>query len=66
MVIGYGDGEHEEFKRQSDEFAAAWEAEGNPVTRIVLESLNHFDVEREFAKVKSPVMKATWANMGLE
>jgi arylformamidase len=65
MVIGYGDGEHEEFKRQSDEFASAWETAGNPTTRIVLEGRNHFDVEREFASVESPVMKATWANMAL-
>jgi arylformamidase len=66
LVIGYGDGEHEEFKRQSDEFASAWERAGNPVTKLVLEGRNHFDIEREFAKIESPVMKATWANMGLD
>jgi arylformamidase len=65
LVIGYGDGDHDEFKRQSDEFAIAWEAAGNPVTKIVMEGQNHFDVAREFAKVDSPIMKATWANMAL-
>ncbi len=66
LVIGYGDGEHDEFKRQSDDFAAARGAAGNPVTKIILEGQNHFDVGREYAKVDSPIMKATWANMGLK
>jgi arylformamidase len=66
LVIGYGDGEHDEFKRQSDDFAAVWGAAGNPVTKIIMEGQNHFDVGREYAKVDSPIMKATWANMGLE
>lgn len=65
LVIGYGDGEHDEFKRQSDEFAAAWETAGNPVTKIIMEDQNHFDVERGYAKVDSLIMKATWANMGV-
>ncbi len=66
LVIGYGTGELDEFKRQSHEFAAAWETAGNPVTRIVMEGRNHFDMDREYARVDSPIMKATWANMGLE
>ena len=66
LVIGYGDGEHDEFKRQSDEFAVAWETAGNPVTKIVMEGQNHFDVECGYAKADSLIMKATWANMGVE
>jgi len=66
LVIGYGDGEHDEFKRQSNEFAVAWETAGNPVTKIIMEGQNHFDVGREYAKVDSPIMKATWAKMGME
>lgn len=66
LVIGYGGGEHDEFKRQSNEFAAVWEAAGNPVTKILMEGKNHFDMEREFGKTDSPIMEATFANMGLE
>ncbi|MFC1861520.1 alpha/beta hydrolase [Chloroflexota bacterium] len=66
LVIGYGDGEHDEFKRQSDEFAVAWKNAGNSVSKIIMAGQNHFDVAREFARVDSPIMKATWANMSLE
>lgn len=65
LVIGYGECEHDEFKRQSDVFAPAWEAAGNPVTKIIMMGQNHFDMAREFAKVDSPIMEATWANMGV-
>ena len=65
-MIGYGDGDHDEFRRQSDVFAVAWETTGNPVTKIVMEDQNHFDVVREFAKVDSPIMMSTWANMAMD
>jgi arylformamidase len=64
LVVGYGDGELDEFKRQSDEFAAAWEAAGNPVTKIILAGQNHFDVDRGYARVDSPIMRATLTYMG--
>jgi len=66
LVIGYGACEHEEFKRQSEVFAAAWEAAGNRVEKIVMKGRNHFDVEREFADPDSSIMRSTWAYMGLE
>jgi len=66
IVIGYGDGEHDEFKRQSDSFAAAWEAAGHPMTKIIMKNQNHFEVEREWAKKDSPIMKRLWAMLGLD
>ena len=66
LVIGYGDGELDEFKRQSDEFAVAWETAGNPVTKIIMKDQNHYDVSREYTKVDSPILKAIWVHMGLE
>lgn len=66
LVIGYGDGEHDEFKRQSDEFATAWEGVGHPVKKIIMEDQNHFDVAGGFAKADNPIMISTWANMTMD
>jgi len=64
LVIGCGEREHDEFKRQSDAFSEKWERAGNPVTKIHMKGQNHFDVERELANVYSSIMKTTWAIMG--
>ena len=61
LIIGYGGGEHEEFRRQSKEFAAAWRARGFKCQEFDLPVLNHFDVAKEFNNPDSPILKAMFA-----
>jgi arylformamidase len=65
LVIGYGSGELDEFKRQSRDFAAAWRERGYPCTEIELPGLNHFDVQRELGNAKGSVFPALLNMMGL-
>jgi arylformamidase len=58
LIIGYGGGEHEEFRRQSMAFAAAWRARGFECQEVDLPGLNHFDVGQEFNNPESPILKA--------
>ena len=44
LVVAYGTCETPEFQRQNREFAAAVEAAGKPVTLLVAESYNHFEL----------------------
>lgn len=65
IVNGHGTGELAEFQRQNREFAQAWRDAGHPVTEIVLDGLNHFDVCIEMANPDGPILPAILANMGL-
>jgi arylformamidase len=44
LVVCWGDNETSEFKRQSRQFAEAWEKAGNPCEVFELAGFNHFDV----------------------
>jgi arylformamidase len=44
LIVSYGTYETPEFQRQSREFAAAIEAAGKPVTLVVAEGYNHFEI----------------------
>ncbi len=44
IIIGYGEGDQAEFRRQSMAFAAVWRAAGLVCHEVDLPSLNHFDV----------------------
>ena len=61
LIIGYNEGEHEEFRRQSKEFAAAWRARGFACQEFDLPDLNHFDVAQQFNNPDSPILKAMFA-----
>ena len=61
LIIGYGGGEHEEFRRQSMEFAAAWRAHGFACPECDLPGQNHFDVAQQFNNPDSPILKAMFA-----
>ena len=65
MVIGYGTGELDEFKRQSSEFAAAWRARRYPCTELELPGLNHFEVQQLYNKPGSVLLDAILDMMGL-
>ncbi len=58
LIIGYGGGEHDEFRRQSMEFAAAWRGCGFDCQEFDLPGLNHFDVGQQFNNPESPILKA--------
>ena len=65
MVVGHGDGELKEFQRQSREFAIALTERGYPVTDLLLEGCNHFDVVESLSRADSPAIRATFEMMGL-
>jgi arylformamidase len=65
LVIGYGGGELDEFRRQSREFAAAWRDRGYPCTEIELPGLNHFEVQQQMANPVGVIVPAIRAMMGL-
>ena len=58
LVVGYGEREHVEFRRQSIEFAAAWRGRGNPCREFDLPGLNHFQVGQQLANPDGPVLNA--------
>ena len=58
LIVGYGGGEHEEFRRQSQEFAAAWRAGEFECQEFDLPGLNHFEVAQQFNNPDSPILKA--------
>jgi arylformamidase len=65
LIVGHGDGELDEFKRQSRDYAAAWHARGYPCTPIEFKGLNHFEVCFEYAHPESELFAAMRAMMGL-
>ena len=44
LLVAYGENETDEFRRQSEEFFAAWKAKGLDGDLMVLPGKNHFDV----------------------
>ncbi len=65
IVICWGDGELDEFQRQGQAYADAWQAAGNSCQTIKLEGLNHFDVTNEFGRADSELVKAALRQMSL-
>ena len=65
LIIGYGEGEQQEFRRQSSEFAKAWRAYGFTCQEFDLPGLNHFDVAQQYNQPHSPILKAMFAMMAL-
>ena len=65
IVLIYGSHETPEFKRQSEEFAAALKAAGKPVELVYAEGYNHFEIGETVANPYGPVGRAALAQMGL-
>lgn len=66
IIIGYGEGDQKEFRRQSIEFAAAWRQQGGPCHEYDLPGLNHFDVGQQYNQPQSPILKAMFDLMQLK
>ena len=58
IVVAYGDGELQEFQRQSEAFATAWAAAGNVAHRWCCQASNHFDMGNLIAQPESEVVQA--------
>jgi arylformamidase len=65
VVLAYGTYETPEFQRQSRDFAAALQGAGKPVTLLVGEGYNHFEMPETFASPYGLLGRAVLAQMKL-
>jgi arylformamidase len=65
VIVAYGTYETPEFQRQNREFAAAVKAAGLPVTLLVGEGYNHFEMAEMIGNPLSLLGSAVLAQMGL-
>jgi arylformamidase len=65
LVLLYGSLETPEFKRQTQDFAAALRAAGKPVELIHAEGYNHFELMETLASPYGAIGRAALAQMGL-
>src|ERR1051325_4304100 len=65
LVLAYGTLETPEFQRQTREFAAAVKAAGKPVTLLVADGYNHFEIAETFANPYGLLGRAALEQMKL-
>ena len=65
VIVGYGTYETPEFQRQARDFAAAVKTAGKPVTLIVGEGHNHFEIMETLGNPYGLLGRATLGQMGL-
>jgi arylformamidase len=65
LVVAYGTFETPEFQRQGRDFAAAVKAAGKPVTLLVAEGYNHFEMAEMLGNPLSLLGRALLDQMGL-
>jgi arylformamidase len=65
VIVAYGTRETPEFQRQSREFAAAVKAAGKPVTLLVGEGYNHFEIQETLGNPYGLLGRAALAQMRL-
>jgi len=65
LIVAFGEGETDDYKRQCREVAAYWARHGNAVEVFELKHRNHFDAVLEWADPKSALFRANRAMMGL-
>ena len=65
LVVGIGERESDEFKRQAHDFAAAAEGQGVPVELVEGAGLNHFEVVNTLASPAGLLGRAALRQMGL-
>ena len=66
LLVVYGERETDEFKRQSEEFSAAWREKGLGGELLVVPGKNHFDVIDGFLDAGSQLCTAILRHGGLE
>jgi arylformamidase len=65
LVVSYGETETAEFKRQSDDYLAAWLERGFPGRYVPMPGTNHFDIVLSLNDPHSPLTRAIFEQMGL-
>jgi arylformamidase len=65
LTLLYGSQESPEFKRQSEEFAAALKAAGKAVELILAQGYNHFELQETLASPYGAMGRAVLEQMGL-
>jgi len=66
LLVAYGEDETDEFRRQSEEFFAAWKAKGLEGQLLALPGKNHFDVIDGFLDAASPLCSEILRRVRLE
>jgi arylformamidase len=66
LLVAYGEDETAEFKRQSEDFLAAWKGNGLSGERLVISGKNHYDVIDGLLDAGSPLLSGILGRMGLE
>lgn len=66
LLVAYGEDETAEFKRQSEDYLAAWKAKGLSGERLVLPGKNHYDIVDGFLDAESPLLSPILGRIGLE
>ncbi|MGQ8880965.1 alpha/beta hydrolase [Delftia sp. NA_296.1] len=69
LIVSYGESETDEFKRQSDDYLAAWNQRRGPGPSsgqyVAMPGTNHFDIVLTLNDPASPLTRAILAQMGL-
>ncbi len=65
LVVSYGETETDEFKRQSNDYLAAWRERGFPGRYVPMPGTNHFDIVLTLNDPTSPLTQAIFEQMGL-
>jgi arylformamidase len=65
LIVAWGGRETAAFKRQSQDYAAAWRAKGYPVREIEVADHHHFSILAEFGDRDGPIVRAMLDQMGV-
>jgi arylformamidase len=65
LIVAYGGLESDEFRRQSEDFAAVWAKQRVNCRLIPCSAMNHFTILDHFADRRSPLGEAVLVQMGL-
>ncbi len=65
LIVSYGESETAEFKRQSDDYLAAWRERGFPGQYVPMPGTNHYDIVLTLNDPSSPLTRAIFDQMGL-
>jgi arylformamidase len=64
LIVSYGGNETAEFKRQTDEYAAAWRARGFKATHVEMNHTNHFDITLDLCSAGGKLTSAVLGLLG--
>jgi arylformamidase len=65
LIVGWGENETDEFKRQSDLYRVAWQSRGWPCEVMVFPGKHHFASMPDLMYPNEPCTKAVFAQIGL-